>query len=494
MAKVIRLTENIAFEFQSTVAHDIFSTGLHLYDFNEARSKQLVNNDSFAYNNRNMSYAPDENGVIMSTTPRPYFPEEVHNANNLANDYPSLTLDYWKCRVQFAAGYGYGRDIWGIVISVSVLVNNSRTVRLLSVFDAKDSSKVTINQRQVILDNIVFNQGFEVQLLDINTLFASTDPQMIELRKDIFGDDATQISEYRIDFAYINNLEAVEFMTDRGQFTRLTPTQTYTQYWSGQVIDDELVAKIQFNDNNSPTAVEVYMHHNRFDIEQYLKRLCKNDGDGFEVYHQLQITAYDVDAGVIGSYTTVTKNPENPFARISIRPFLPANILAQPIDHVHFELRSTFVDAYTGIEVTRYTQLVTENLQIFTSNPIYVNTEEVKLFEKITHTKKVIQVKQENPSIIEIPHNYYFAQPTGTDITLTPFNNTIMIDLGIVVNEPLYMCIGSNKYPQMVRDQSVPATSVTFNIPSTDYYKEDKKYYIVNASDQCVAFGKIERS
>ena len=63
MAKVIRLTENIAFEFQSTLAHDIFSTGLHLYEFSDAKSRQIVNNDSFEYNNRNISYAQDGENV-----------------------------------------------------------------------------------------------------------------------------------------------------------------------------------------------------------------------------------------------------------------------------------------------------------------------------------------------------------------------------------------------------------------------------------------------
>lgn len=492
MAKVIRLTENIAIEFQDTVSHGIQETGLHLYEFDNG-NKQIVNNDAFLYNNRNMAYAPDDGGVLMRTTPAPYYPEEVHEANSIEDIAPSATLDYWRCRVQFAAGYGYGK-IWGIVIGISVLVNNQRTVRLAAIFDAKDSSKLTINEREVILDNIVFNQGFEIQIIDINSLFAATDPSIIELRNKIFGSDAKEISEYRIDFAYVSTLEAIDFTNDRGTFTRLQPAQTYTQYYGGQVIDDNLVAKMEFYPEDIPSVVRMSLAHNVYDVEAYLKRVCQNDGEGFRVTHQLQITAYSTDGQSIGSNVCQYSDPLAPFGIVVCRPWLPDNVLEQTIDHVFFELRSTFEDSVTGIQITRYISKVIENLQIFNNQQIALNLETVKLYDKVTQVKQNITVKRDTPSIIEIPKNYFYQQPTGTKITLTPFNNTVELDLGFTIAETLFMCIGSNRYAQMrIDDSTIPASHVRFNIPSVEYYKEDEKYYIVNSGNECVTFGEIVR-
>ena len=491
MGKVIRLTENIAFEFQDTVSHAIQETGLHLYEFDNGNA-QIVNNDSFKYNNRNMAYAPDDGGVLMRTTPIPYYPEEQHEANSLESIAPSATLDYWKCRLQYAAGYGYGKT-WGIVVNISVLVNSKRTVRLAAIFDAKDLSKLTINERETILDNIVFNQGFEIHILDVNSLFAATDPEIVELRNKIFGSDAKEISEYRIEFAYISTMEAIGFTTSVGTFTRLQPVQTYTQYYGGQVIDDNLVAKLEFYPEDQPSIVRMSLAHNIYDVEQYLKRICQNSGSGFRVTHQLQITAYDINGQSLGSNVCTYSDPLTPFGIVVCRPWLADNILEQPIDHVYFELRSTFEDNVTGIQITRYIGKVIENLQIFNNRQVALNVETVKLYNKVEQIKQNITVKRDTPSIIEVPKNYVYQQPQGSTIVLTPFNNTIDIDLGFTVAETLYMCIGANRYPQMkINDTNALASRVRFNIPSAEYYKGEEKWYIVNSANECVTYGKIE--
>lgn len=488
MSKTIRLTDAIAVEFQDTVAIPIQESGLYLYNW--GTNGQILNNDSFKYNNRNISYAPDNNGVILRTTPQPFVPESQHQANSIVDVAPGVTLTYQRCRIHYASGFKYGEHLFGLAINVSVLCDNNRRVRLAALFDAKDSTKMTINQRQVVLDNVVFNQGWDFWILDINSLYSSNDEQIIALRNKIFGNDVKNISSYQIEFAYVDKAEATEFTTDYGIFTRLQPAQKYVQYWSGQVLDDEIVSKIAIDKN----VITVSMVHNRLDLKQYLQRLCNNNGDGFSIEHLLQYTVYDVNGKELGAEAISIKSPDNVFNEINICPYISRSVFENTPDHVNIEVRSTFTDNETGIQITRYAQKVTENLQLFKRTYISLDVDTVKLYENKNVEIQKVTVKRDIPTVIEVPHNYYMNFVTGDEIVLTPFNNTIAFDFVEPISEALYLCIGSNKYVQMTRTADVPATRIIFNVPAAEYYRDNDTYYVVNGKDQCVSYGKVKKN
>lgn len=480
MSRIIRLSNKVAIEFLDTITIPVQTSGLYLYEY---QNKQILNNDKFEYNNRNMSFSNDLNKTLLRTTPYPYVSEEQHKAFDKTKEFADLFLNYYRCKVLFAAGFDFTKEEWGIASSIFVMLDNGKKLYLNSFYDEKTESKITPISQYVIVENTTFNQGFEIYVLDCFSIANSTDPALDKLKQLLF-DGTSIISEYKIEFSFIENGEVIDFVENDKPFKKLAPTDTYVQYFQKE--NSEIFNSIKVNSDNT---VFLQMSHTAYNLEAYFKRVCGNDGELFSIKHQLDLQAFDINGNNLRTLSTTYQNTENSFNGVTVRPYMEESVFTNnAVDHVLLVLTSYFTDTNSGTSLSRRTSKVIEDTSIFFNKQFKLELQKINVVNKIEKIENRVNVHSDIPNVIQVPVNYFYSQVNDGVITLTPFNNTVKIAVPENITDQLYLCIGVNKYSQVNKDTGY----VYFNIPGLEYYKKEKKYYIINESNQTVSYGKIK--
>lgn len=480
MSKIVRLSNTVAIEFGEVTSISVQESGLYFYDFGNL---QILNADSFKWNNRNIAYSVDLQRTLLRTTPYPYVDEKTHEFFNRKEKYKNLSLNYIKCKLLFAAGFDFTNSEWGIASSIFVELDNGKKLYLNSVFDEKTNSKIQPISEYRILENVTFNQGFEIYVLDCFSIINSVDPALLELKKELFGNTQT-ISNYKIEFSIIENTEVIDFEENDKPFKKLSPSDFYIQYY--QQDSSEIYNTINLTSEN---AIFLQLQHTAYDLKSYFKKICNNDGSLFSVKHQLDIQVFDKYNNNVRTISTTHQNTEDSFNGVTIRPFLPSDVFElNDVDHVLLVLTSYFNDALSNISLSRKTSLVVEDLSLFQYIQFKLELEKVIVKNEITKLENKVSVKSDIPSVVKVPVNYYYKQFDNSIITLSPYNNTVKIKIPSGLSETLYLCIGTNKYQELQKDNEY----VIFSIPGLEYFKKEEKYYIVNTQNEMISYGDIE--
>jgi hypothetical protein len=103
--------KNKGIEFGEKFTKSIFQHELYAYRF--GKNIQLLNEDG-SINDRDKSYCPYYQNILLKRTPYPYFNDTFHNSSKLSTNVSSTcpAIEYQRATINFASGYFYSSNTY----------------------------------------------------------------------------------------------------------------------------------------------------------------------------------------------------------------------------------------------------------------------------------------------------------------------------------------------------------------------------------------------
>lgn len=487
--QLTRLSQFSAFELGQVYGADLNDIDLFVYDFNNSTGKQVLGSDT-GNNSRNYSTTPYLQNILLKTTPEPYFPNTYHNAHEIKQLVTSVNLpiiQFQKVRLQMAAGWSYPANISGLWFRVYVKINDVE-VTLASIIDEYFSSRFVPNSYEYVLENQVFTQNIEVDIIDVNFLFSQTDPAMKEII-DVFtgGLPVSTVSPLMVDFGFIENGAIITF-TEGGypfqRFTTLTDFRTQVVQPTSAA-DNELMALLNIEHGNTP-YIQCALAHTTMSLVAYFNQF-QNSNEETDVFHQLTLSYYDSTDTLLATQAIELRNFAEQFEPVT---FIPTEYYTS--DHIYLRLVSKAVNSGSGQTWIRTNELVVLTA-VLKAQPFNFTFNELKVTNQITKIEHKVEHSGDLPSVIQIlkPVYYILTDKVQPTLSLSPFDASFgfTIDPAVIISKKLTMRIGERTYDEDNRT----STTVTFTVKALEYYKADTEYYIVDQNSQEVFRGKITR-
>jgi len=486
MAQLLRLNEFAAIEFDKNFAKDLNERKLYVYDFPTAPNALQLLSDDLNDNSRQYSYSPYLQNVLLTSTPRPFYSEHANKELSVLLNDPSLpSIEYIQCRLHTVSGFKYTGSIFGVGLRIFVKVNGDKEITLASIFDLYNSSRMQPNNREVVLDNIIFSQSINFSIPDLYYLLNSTNSEIAPIKELILGSNVQSISQYYIEYFTIDESTVKTFVgTDGFTYSRLNIINVNTSYFSGSVVDDGLVANIEVSNNSRCLFLSVL--HTKYDLAKYLEQFKIGD-ENFTVRHGISISYYNNSDELLASTSHEVRNLANDFLPVSYRPVIPQGIAAE---YAYIELRSSIINESSGMVITRYRSLVMTDLSLFKDVSFNVELSTLKVNNVHNITKTELRAVNDAPKVLKILTPYYvFVQKTGS-LQLHPYENTVSISVSSTdFSGTLYIRLEDRVYKAIEQSN----TSATFTIPASEYNKKNETFFVVDSNGRVVTFGKIER-
>lgn len=485
--QLTRVNLYAALEVGETYGADLNDQPVYIYDFNSGSSKQVLGEDS-SNNSRNYSATPYLQNILLQTTPQPYFPNTYHDSRKITElvtgNLPAI--QFKKLRLHMSAGWVYPQNLAGMWFRVYVKVNNIE-VTLASIIDRYFSTRLVPNNREYVIENQVFTQHIEVDVIDPNFLFSQRTPAYQAIIDQFTNGSTVQyISDLMIDFGFIEN----------GQMTSLVKDGVSYEYFSGvvdfasQIIqpstgDADLITMLTLREE-TPAYLEFKMAHTKLDLTRFFDQF-RNQGEEIEIIHQVTFSFYDSHDTLIHTEPLQISNHIDQFAAVT---YIPSQYYTS--DHIHIRLVSTAINRASGQTWVRSTEktILTTQIKPF---PMLFEFDELKVKNEVQKIEQKFVQPSHMPNVIEVlkPIYYMLVTRENATISLSPFDSafSITIDPTVVISKKLYLKIGSRSYEETDRT----TTAITFTIKALEYYKKEQEYYIVDQNNMEVFRGKVER-
>lgn len=497
MSALLRLSSVCMVEFGDVFNKKISQKELYAYKFD--KNIQLLNSDG-DINDRDKSYCPYYQNVLLKRTPYPFFTEEFHKASALStlvsNECPAL--EYQKATINFASGYFYAPTDYLSGVRLYYIVDGVKNFTVCSLIDERTSSRIKANKRNIVLDNTVFNASFDVEFLNVSQLFNSTNIDIKNLREKLFGLGTHECSELFIEQFVIENSQIMDFRGRDGlQFKRFFIEETNKSFYTKQDLNEELFVSFSKDDTNINLRMQLL--HTKYNVQQYLEKQLI-DADTWQIEYELTTTAYNFDGTVIGSHSIQLSNFANQFSEIIYRPIIlnewmnpESNLTVDKIDHCIFDLRCIAKTGLAQLEITRYAKIVEINPESF-----YIPHPNINIVSPVVYSKKDIithQVKMNTdlPNIVKLIQPYYVMSAVGNVITLTPYDTNIGIDISnidLTQTKTLVLRFDSREYKcNEIKNNK----TALFTIPGEECLKATKMWYLFDENNKMITYGNIER-
>lgn len=485
--QLTRVSQFSAIELGEVFGADLNDVKTYIYDFNDSTGKQVLGDDS-GNNSRNYSITPYLQNVLMDTTPVPYFPNTYHDSREintlLGGDLP--IVQFQKVRFHMSAGFTYPSHIHGLWFRVYVKINNVE-VTLCSIIDEYFATRFKPNNREYVLENQVFTQHLDVDILDVNYLFS----QRSEAFKNIIelftnGEPVTYVSGLMVDFGFIENGAKLTFVKDGMSFDRIS---TFADFRSQMIQksseDDSLYTMITLRKDDIH-YLEFKMAHTTLAIDAYFSQFNEL-GEDIDIYHQVTLLYYGTTNELISTQTIELSDFRNKFAPLT---YIPNQYYGS--DHILISLTSKAENSSSGQTWIRTSELVVLTSDIKPENEVFEFTS-INVKNEITKIEQKIERSSDLPTVIEILKPIYsmIVNRELNEISLSPFDSahTFEIDTSLVISKKLTLRIGERVYTESNRT----TTSITFLIKALEYYRSETEWYIVDSHTQELYRGKIKR-
>lgn len=496
MSSLIRLSSTCMVEMGDVYNQKITQKELYAYKFD--KNIQLLNADGFI-NDRDKSYCPYYQNVLMKRTPYPYFTEEFHEASKLSPlvSVECPAIEYQKATVNFASGYFYDTTDYLSGIRLYYIIDGVKNFTVCSLVDERTSSRIKANRRNIVLDNTVFNASFDIEFLNVSQLFNSTNPDIIKLKEHLFGLGTHTCSELFIEQFVVENAQVMDFRGRNGYvFKRFFVEDINKQFHTKQELSEELFVSLQKDEVN--TCLTMKLLHTKYDVQQYLEKML-TDADTWHIDYELTTTAYNFDGKVLGSHSIQLQNFSNQFSEIIYRPVIldswmnpESGLESDKIDHCLFDVRCIATTSLAQLEITRYAQLVEINPETFYIPRPTINVVSPKVYSKkeiITHE---VKMNTDLPNIVKIIQPYYVIGAVGKTITLTPYDTPVSIDVSswdLSQTTTLMLRFDAREYKciEIVKNNAI------FNIPASECLKSTKNWYLFDGNGKMITYGDIIR-
>lgn len=505
MSNLLRLSDICLMEFGTTYSKKITSKELYAYRF--GRNVQLLSADG-DINDRDKSFCPYYQNVLLRRTPAPYFPESFHEGAALSKIVNSEcpALEYNRATVNFASGWFYNSDQYLSGIRLYYIVDGIYSFTVSALVDERASSRIKANKRNIVLDSVLFNASYDIEYLNVAQLFNSTDPEIRRIREHLFGLGDHTCSELFIEQFIVEKSQLVQFYNGVYPYTRFFVNQYNKSFYTQQDTDSQLFVSFRKDDPNKCLSLQLL--HTKYNVRSYLESML-TDNDSWNISYEITTTAYNIHGNSIGSLSTCLSDFNDPFTEILFKPVILASwidptldnpsltdhtqIESLKIDHCVFDVRCIAKSNIALMEIMRYAQLVEVNPERYFIGIPNINMVYPKLYsrkETITHE---VKTSSDLPNIVKIIQPYYVMTVVGNEIVLTPYRTNIAIPLdGIDTSRivKLSLRIDTREY----QSKEISNSKAIFVLPASEYAQSAKDWYLFDDSNNLVTYGKISRN
>lgn len=496
MSNLLRLSDICLMEFGTTYSKKITSKELYAYRF--GRNVQLLSADG-DINDRDKSFCPYYQNVLLRRTPHPYFPETFHQEAALSKIVNSEcpALEYNRATVNFASGWFYNTDEYLSGIRLYYIVDGVYSFTVSALIDERASSRLKANKRNIVLDSVLFNTSYDIEYLNVAQLFNSTDTEIRRIREHLFGAGDHSCSELFIEQFIVEKSQLVEFYNGVYPYTRFFVNEYNKQFYTQQDTDSQLFVSFRKDDINKCLSLQLL--HTKYNVRTYLKSML-TDNDSWNISYEITTTAYNIYGNSIGSLSTVIYDFNDPFTEILFKPVILSNWvtpesgeISDKIDHCVFDVRCIAKSNIALMEIARYAQMVETNPERYFIGIPEVNMISPKLYSRREVVTHEVTVNSDLPNIVKIIQPYYVMTVVGNEIVLTPYRTNVAIPLdGIDTSRivKLSLRIDTREY----QSKEISNSKAIFVLPASEYSQKSKDWYLFDDSNNLVTYGKISRN
>lgn len=496
MSHLLRLSQTCLMEFSGSYSKKLTEKELYAYRFNN--NVQLLSKDG-DLNDRDHSYCPYFQNVLLRTTPSSYFTQEFHDSSALSKlvSKSCPALEYNKATVNFAAGWQYNADQYMSGIRLYYIIDGVFSFTVCALVDEKSSSRIKVNKRKIVLDNVEFNQSFDVEYLNVAQLFNSIDPDIKALREHMFGVGDHKVSELFVEQFVINKEQIAEFYAQNSAypFQRFYINDLNKQFYTKDDTDSQLFVSFKRNDTNS--CISMQLLHTKYNIRTYLESMLSY-GDSWSIAYELTTTAYNSEGNELGSLSVKLSDFADPFNQILYRPiilneWLKADHISKKIDHCVFDLRCIATSNLAQLEITRYAQIVEINPERYV-----IGIPNVEMVSPVVYSRKEVvthEVKMQTdlPNIVKIIQPYYVMSAVGDTITLLPYTTNVAVPLeAINLQNATKLSLRFDTREYVAKEFN--SSRAIFQIPPSEYAQSSKTWYMFDDNDNLITYGKVVRN
>ena len=495
MSSLLRISNECLIEFGDIYTKKITEDDVYAYIF--GNNVQLLNNDG-SINDRDKSFCPYYQNVLLKRTPYPFFTEEFHEAARLSNFVSALcpALEYQKATVNFSSGFFYSQEQFGSMIRLYYIIDGIKNFTVCALVDERTGSRLKANSRNIVLDNQVFNASYDIEFLNIGQLLNSDDEDIRVIVEKLFGPGNHTASELFIEFALIDETSIMNFYQNSHPHQRFFVNQMSKSYWTKEDTDANLFCSLRKDTEN--TCLRMQLLHTKYNVQQYLEKML-TDQDTWQVEYELTTTAYNYQGDVISSTSIQLSNFSNPFIELLYRPVIlkewmepSSGVQEDKVDHIMFDLRCIARTSLSALEITRYARLMEANPAIFYIGSQTLEVTAPKVYSRKEVISHEVKMTTDLPNIIKIIKPTYIHSITGSDIQLTPYDTNVEIDLSSVnlqLAGKLTIRMDTRSYEQ----KQLTNKKVVFVIPASEYLQKTKNWYIFDTNNQMITHGTISR-
>ncbi|AFF28065.1 gp67 [Sphingomonas phage PAU] len=485
--QLTRVSQYSALEVGETFGSDLNDIDLYVYDFNNSTGKQVLGADN-SNNSRNYSTSPYLQNVFLKTTPRPYIPDTYHDSREISTLLPGNLpmVQFQKLRLHMSAGWTYPSNIHGMWFRIYVKINEI-DVTLASIVDEYFDTRLETNSREYVLENQVFTQHIEVDVLDINFLF-SQKTQAFQDIINIFtnGQQVSYVSDLMIEFGFIDNDDMVTFVENGFPFERFSSLTDYrNQIIQRSTEDSQLFSLISLQKEN-PNYLDFKLAHSTTTLQAYFEKF-KEINEEIDIFHQVTFSFYDSNDVLLSTDSIELRNFSDQYASVS---YIPHEYYTS--DHILVRCVSRAVNSGSGQTWIRVSELAVLTADLKPSNEVF-QFDNLIVKNEITKIEHKLENSPLLPEVVEIykPVYYVLVSKEQPEISISPFDSAFAfdIDIEVVASKKLSLRIGERVYEETSRTSN----SVIFNIKALEYYRKEKEYYIVDGNLQEVFRGKVTR-
>ena len=347
----LRLTENFALEFGDLLARPLYSgeddrrelsAPLHIIDgdlVGNPNIKFILNADGSDTNNVRETSSITKNAtysVLLTRTPQCYTDVLMQDFDDcLFVNETDDSAQYVKCKLYTVAGFKWPEEVAGIYLCLSQTINGVKHVlRNMSLLKSHGSQYQfkPVASKSVVLDNELFTNYIEFDILDLGFVGTTTQNQsIVALRKRLFGSEAQVNVNANIDveIAWIWSEDIYEFAAPLyGQANLYEFNQ-----WSAREIKrapllvttsaQDLYAKAIYvaGSEYSNAHIEFQLAHRKMQLETWIAQ--QETVDAVSIQWDVIVQAYNREGETIEQSSTHTilqsgADPVSPIAFVPI--------------------------------------------------------------------------------------------------------------------------------------------------------------------------------
>ena len=493
-SNLVRITNNCVIQFNSIYKKSIFKTDLYCLKFDN--KFQLLSPDG-TYNSVDNSYCPYNDNILLKKTPYPWFTDAFLENNKLSSivsaDCPDI--EYQNVSVNFVAGFNYGDDDYLSMSRFYYIIDDKYELTVSAIVDYKSNTRFKPNTINIVLDGAIFNTSLNTDIINIQQLFQSNDPEIIKIKEHIFGQNTKTCSELFVEHTIIKKSQILDFEQNGKTYQKFFIEDLSKSYYNRSLdLGEELYINIEPRENIFDKYVAIRLNHTKYNIESYLSKYLY-ETDTWDIQYEITQSAFDVNDTLISSISQSCGNFNTPYSEILFKPLISDDWFDEDgilkVAYCVLDIRCIAKTTASNLEINRWGRLIINDFMSYFIKSTVNYLERGKIYSKKEIVNHEVSVKSDLPNIIQIVKPYFIFTQTGSTIQLIPYENNIGIELKLndsIVHTNVKIRFDAREYKCTKFEEG----KLIFKIPGTEYLNSTKTYYLIY-DDNILSYGNIER-